>query len=692
MAETIEKGYPDQLGASFDIDGVNFAIFSEHAESVLLCLFDNEHREIRQYELPGQSNGIWHGYLPGCQPGQRYGYRMRGRYAPLEGQRFNPAKLLIDPQARDLDGIFQWSPAVFDYLHVGDDHAINELDSAAFVPKCVVTSGLVHEHPRRPVIPWSETIIYEANVRGYTMRHPQVPDSEKGKFSGMRSGAILSHLKSLGSTSLELMPVQEFIDEEFLVKRGLRNFWGYNTINFFVPAGRYAGSNRRQEFRDMVNAIHDAGMEVILDVVYNHTGEGNGLGPTLSFRGIVNLAYYRTMPAAPGRYVNDTGCGNSVNVDHPQVRELILQSLRYWVADMGVDGFRFDLASILGRGAHGYSKTHPMLKAIGDDAALRSVKLIAEPWDVGPGGYQLGGFPSRWSEWNDRYRDSARRYWRGDSGEAAEFAKRIHGSSDIFELTGRQPAASINLLTAHDGFTLADLVSYEHRHNEANGEDNRDGHVHNFSSNYGVEGESTDLSIALIRRRQRLNLLTTLMVSQGTPMLLGGDEFGNSQQGNNNAYAQDNETGWIDWSGLDSDPEFFECVRALIHLRKHTPLLRQDEYRHGRSQIGLGWRDVEWFRADGTPMTPRDWRENLPMAKVLVSELASKEFEAVALLINPSAAEVVFQLPDAGPHCEWRHSLTCSDASTRRLQRNQWAIPFRAIACFTLEDLETTAQ
>jgi glycogen operon protein len=543
----IETGKSQQPGSHWDGKGVNFALYSSSAEAVELCLFDERFQEIQRLLLPDCTDGIWHGYLPGCSPGQRYGYRVQGAWAPAEGLRHNPAKLLIDPYARLLDGGFSWSPAVFDFDpdSSGDPWLINPLDSAAFVPKSVVSGPVAQALSPSPRIAWSEVVILEANVRGFTMKHPGVPEADRGRFLGLSNGEILDYLKALGITSVELMPVHAFIDENFLVKRGLKNYWGYNTINFFTPESRYAGRNAVGEFREMVNAIHDAGMEVILDVVYNHTGEGDGRGPSLSFRGIDNLAYYRTEPGQPAEYINDTGCGNTLNVDHPRVQELVLDSLRYWRRDMGVDGFRFDLAPVLGRTPGGFDGCHPLLEKIRFDPQLEGSRMIAEPWDPGPGGYQLGHFSQRFAEWNDRFRDTVRRFWRGDTGQLSKLAKRLHGSADLFEPSGRGAAASINFITSHDGYTLADLVSYEQRHNQSNGEDNRDGHTHNYSSNHGAEGDTDDDSIIRLRRRQRINLLATLLLSQGTPMLLAGDEFGNTQQGNNNAYAQDNETGWL---------------------------------------------------------------------------------------------------------------------------------------------------
>jgi glycogen operon protein len=679
----IEKGWPDTPGATFDGDGVNFAVYSGGAEGMELCLFDDDHRQVRTVQLTNQSDGTWHGYLPGCKPGQRYGYRAHGPYSPQQGLRFNPHKLLIDPFARDLAGEFRWSPEVFDFAGEQNDRRINTSDSAAFIPKSVVCGGSGPALHTKPVVPWSQTVIYEANVRGYTMRHPDIADSDRGRFRGLSNGAILSHLKALGITSIELMPVQEFVDEEFLFLHGLRNYWGYNSINFFVPAGRLCSSDRRAEFRDMVNAIHDAGIEVILDVAYNHTGESDTFGPTLSFRGLDNLCYYRTVQGAPGEYVNDTGCGNTVNVDHPRVRELVLSSLRYWAGDMGVDGFRFDLATILGRHDSGFNFQHPLLQAIENDKFIAGLKLIAEPWDPGPGGYRLGGFSEGWSEWNDRFRDSARRFWRGDAGEAPEFARRLHGSSDVFEGGGRTPSASINLLTAHDGFTLLDLVSFNERHNEANGEDNRDGHSHNFSFNHGVEGATGDEAINALRRRQRLNLLASLIFAQGTPMLLAGDEFGNTQHGNNNAYAQDNETGWVDWSGLEADRDFFDTVRSLIRIRHRTTLMHLNAYRHDQPQDIPGWRDIEWLRPDGEPMLERDWPVVLTITMIISSLCGEKDDGAFALICNASPEPVNCRLPDAGEYFAWELAAASCD-ECKRMSAWSWQVPARAVAAITL--------
>ncbi len=658
----IEAGRPAPLGATCDGEGVNFSLYSSSATDVDVCLFDGAARETARIRLPRQTDGVWHGYLPRCRAGQRYGYRVHGEYAPDKGLRFNANKLLIDPYARELDGALQWSTALFDFIDSNGKRQRNDMNSAPYVPKCLALNIESCVQRTKPVVSWAETVIYEANVRGYTMRHPDVPKSDRGRFRGLANGEILRYLKSLGITTIELMPVQSFIDEQFLVDRGLTNFWGYNPINFFVAEGRYTATNPRAEFSEMVNAIHDAGMEVLLDVAYNHTGESDGTGPTVSYRGIDNLCYYRMSEKSRGEYVDHTGCGNTINTDHSQVRRLILDSLRYWSQDMGVDGFRFDLATVLGRTTKGFANDHPLLLAIKNDEDLSGLKLIAEPWDPGHEGYQLGGFRRPFAEWNDRYRDSVRRFWRGDTGEAAELAGRLLGSADLFEASGRQPFHSINFLTAHDGFTLADVVSFEKRHNRDNGEQNRDGHGHNFSCNYGVEGATGDDSVIATRRKQRLNMLATLLFSQGTPMLLAGDELGNSQAGNNNAYAQDNEKGWLDWSGLHSDPDFVLSVGKLIRIRKKLSLLKQPEYLHGKSTNHDGWKDVAWLRPDGSPMKKEDWREARALSVVLASPSGSVSSASIALLLNPTTSSIDFKLPEPGNRRNWRKEFSTDSA------------------------------
>jgi len=659
----METGSPAPLGATPDDSGVNFAVYSSVADAIELCLFDASGTVSATHRLPACTDDVWHGYLPGCKQGQHYGYRVQGPWQPEAGLRCNPAKLLIDPYAREIAGEFVWHDAVFDYAPGADVATISEADSADYVPKSVVCGPLETRPGSRPRVPWSKTVLYETNVRGYTMRHPDVSHRERGTFAGMRNEQVLDYLKSLGITTVELMPVHAYVDEHHLAKRGLRNYWGYNTIAFFAPMPRFAGDNPRGEFLDMVNGIHDAGMEVILDVVYNHTGESDQSGPTISLRGFDNQAYYRLEPNDPGAYVNDTGTGNTLNMDHPQVQALVLDSLRYWSGDLGVDGFRFDLATVLGRHGSGFSPDHPLLQAISDDPQLADIKLIAEPWDPGPGGYQLGQFPGRWAEWNDKYRDTVRQFWRGDEGVSGEFARRLHGSADIFDHRDRAPYASVNFVSSHDGFTLADVVSYEHRHNEANGEDNRDGHTHNCSSNHGVEGDTDDVRILEARRRHRLNLLASLLFSQGTPMLLAGDEFGNSQAGNNNAYAQDNETGWLDWARLDEDPQFALEVRELIHLRNEWPLLSLPEYLHGETEIGSSSVNINWLNADGSQMDEESWSGPAPF-KVMYAESARDGVKSrVAVLFNNSNEEVGFRLPASEPATGWRVAWSIDDVA-----------------------------
>jgi isoamylase len=682
----IEAGAPQPLGAHWDGQGVNFALYSSAAHAVELCLFDASGQQLKCFHLPANSGGVWHGYIPGCQVGQRYGYRVHGPWEPESGLRFNPSKLLIDPYARALDGSFQWSGALYDFDRTSASGSLqpNLTDSAAYMPKCVVGGSFAAFSAPPPRIPWSETIIYEANVRGYTMAHPGVPEIDRGRFRGLSNGKILEYLKALGITSLELMPVHEMIDEGFLIGRDLRNFWGYNSVNFFTPESSYAGVDAVSEFREMVNAIHDAGIEVILDVVYNHTGEGGHGGPTLSFRGIDNQCYYRTLPTDAGIYINDTGCGNTINADHPRVQALILDSLTYWHQQMGVDGFRFDLAPILGRSPSGFDPAHPLLHQINNEPALAHAKLIAEPWDPGPGGYQLGAFPSRWAEWNDHYRDTLRQFWRGDPGLLPSLGKRLHGSSDIFEANGRAPQASINFVTSHDGFTLLDLVSYETRHNEANGEDNRDGHQHNFSCNYGVEGKTSDDKINRLRRQQRLNILATLLLSKGTPMLLAGDEIGNSQQGNNNAYAQDNETGWVDWSGLETDPGFLAQVSELIQLRGKLGHTQRTSYPHGLESNDDGWRDIEWLHPAGARMGESHWLEKLAMTW-LFPEFENQQ-PAVAIMLNAAAKEQDFTLPQISSTGSWDVVFSSAADGSVQIAPLSWRLPAHSIVCALYHD------
>ncbi|MDT8397910.1 MAG: glycogen debranching protein GlgX [Pseudomonadales bacterium] len=606
------SGYLSPQGAHWDGQGVNFALFSAHAEKVELCLFSADGRqELQRLVLPELTNQVWHGYLPGAGPGTVYAYRVYGPYQPQLGHRFNHHKLLLDPYARQLIGNFQWSDLHYGYQResADTDLSFDARDNSAFMPKCVVVEDRAVEVSRCNRVPKAETIIYEAHVKGFTYRHPSVPPAQRGTFRGMGHAQVVSYLKALGITSLELQPVQGFISEHFLVEKGLSNYWGYNTLTFFAPHQAYLHGNDIAEFRQMVDSLHDAGIEVILDVVYNHTAEGGRLGPTLSFKGIDNYSYYRLQSEDKRFYINDTGCGNTLNVAHPQVVKMVMDSLRYWAGTMGVDGFRFDLAPTLGREHYGFDNGNGFFDALNQDPALDSTKFIAEPWDIGPGGYQLGNFPPGWCEWNDRYRDTIRRFWRGDAGILPEFARRIHGSSDIFEHSGRRPSASINFITSHDGFTLNDLVSYRDRHNEMNLEDNRDGHSENHSDNYGVEGPTLIAEINEIRQRQCKNLLATLLISQGTPMLLAGDESGRTLLGNNNAYCQDNSLNWLDWRhDTEESRNLLAFTRRLIALKKAWPELNQDSYIH--EQMKPYDPAIRWFNPSGELMENNHWSQH----------------------------------------------------------------------------------
>ena len=665
-----------QLGARHTDGDTEFALYSQVATRVEICLFDAGNNLTAQLPLNRSAQDVWSVVIPNCVPSQRYGFRVDGPYDPSKGLRCNPSKLLIDPYTRQLDGELIWDQALLGYSDAGPDgHERCKLDSATYVPKSVVTDSQPVALTRRPRVPWRDTVIYELNVRGYTMRCPELTELERGRFAGLGNGQIIDHIKSLGITTIELLPVHAFVDEKFLCDRGLRNYWGYNTLSFFAPAGRYATNDPINEFKAMVNAIHDAGLEVILDVVYNHTAETDKYGPTLSFRGIDNQAYYRVEQDQPANYRNDTGCGNTINADNAIVQKLIIDSLVYWYVDMGVDGFRFDLGTILGRHDDGFHASHPLLQRIENHPKLRNAKLIAEPWDVGLGGYRLGSFGPRWAEWNDRYRDSVRRYWRGDDGETNEFVSRIHGSADLFSGRDAGPAAGINFVTSHDGYTLADLVTYNKRHNEANGEDNRDGHEHNFSRNYGHEGPTNDSDINRLRRQQRLNLLATLFVSTGTPMLLAGDEFGHSQKGNNNAYAQDNEIAWLDWQGLENDPEFTAQVRKWINLRSTEPLLRPIEFLHGEQDIN-GVANIIWLRCDGEPMLADDWQHTQAFG-MLLSQPDNSRNERLAILFNRGANEVDFTLPQSNNG--WQCQLSTAET---QLQNNIAMLTGLCVAVF----------
>jgi glycogen operon protein len=601
--------YP--LGATYDGSGTNFALFSEVAERVQLCLFDANGDE-RRIDLPEVDGFVWHGFLPGVEPGQHYGYRVHGPYDPARGMRCNPNKLLLDPYAKAIDGTIEWDESLFGY-HFGDPDSVNDADSAAHMPKCVVINPFFDWGvDRPPKHPYADSIIYETHVKGMTQLHPDVPAAMRGTYAGIAHPAVIEHLTQLGVTAVELMPVHHFVNDSFLVDRGLRNYWGYNTIAFLAPDHKYTSSTtpggQVQEFKAMVRALHEAGIEVILDVVYNHTGEGNHLGPTLSMRGIDNAAYYRLVEDSPQHYMDYTGTGNTLNVRHPHVLQLIMDSLRYWIIDMHVDGFRFDLAAALAREFYDVDRLATFFELVQQDPVVSQAKLIAEPWDVGPGGYQVGNFPPQWTEWNGKYRDTVRDFWRGEPATIGEFAARITGSADLYESSGRRPMASINFVTAHDGFTLRDLVSYNEKHNEANLDDNNDGESHNRSWNCGVEGPTDDAKILALRAQQSRNFLTTLFLSQGVPMVCHGDELGRTQRGNNNGYCQDNELTWVDWSKLDTDLLAF--TREVATLRREHPVFRRRRFFDGRPvrrRGSGGLPDIAWFTPDGHEMTEEDW-------------------------------------------------------------------------------------
>jgi isoamylase len=617
-------GRPYPLGASWDGQGVNFALYSEHASGVELCLFDQENES--RFALTERTNLIWHGYLPGVGPGQRYGFRVHGPYEPHHGLRFNANKLLLDPYARAIDGTIHWDDSLFGYEigHPDQDLSFSTTDSAPFIPKSVVIDPAFDwEGDAPPRIPWHQTIIYELHVKGFTKLHPQVPPELRGTYAGLASEPVLEYLRGLGVTAVELMPIHQFVADRNLVEQGLTNYWGYNSIGFFAPDVRYSvGGSQGQgggtpcdgtigaqvcEFKNMVKALHRAGIEVILDVVYNHTGEGHQLGPTLCFRGIDNSAYYR-LSDHPQRYYRDyTGTGNTLNMMTPHSLQLIMDSLRYWIQEMHVDGFRFDLAAALARELHDVDRLGAFFDIIHQDPVISQVKLIAEPWDIGEGGYQVGNFPPGWAEWNGKYRDTVRDFWRGEPSTLAEFASRLTGSSDLYSDNGRQPTASINFVTAHDGFTLNDLVSYHYKHNQANGEDNRDGEHHNRSWNCGVEGPTRNAKIAQLRSRQKRNFLATLFLSQGVPMLLAGDEMGRSQGGNNNAYNQDNEISWVHWNSADEQLQ--EYTRRLIAMVKQHPVFQRRKWFQGQPVRGEGVTDIAWFSPSGVQMSDQHWQE-----------------------------------------------------------------------------------
>ncbi|MFZ1096101.1 MAG: glycogen debranching protein GlgX [Xanthobacteraceae bacterium] len=661
------RGFP--LGATWTGLGVNFALFSANATKVELCLFDEQgEREIERIELPEFTDEVWHAFLPDARPGTIYGYRVHGPYEPTSGHRFNANKLLVDPYAKAIVGQLTWDPALFGYgTESGDDLTFDDRDSAAFMPRCrVIDPAFTWGDDRPPRTAWERTVIYEAHVRGYTKLHPGVRKELRGTFRGLGEPEVLEQLRRLGVSAVELLPIHTFVNDDYLLKKGLTNYWGYNTISFFSPSRHYSYVQdfAFSEFKEMVARFHDAGIEVILDVVYNHTAEGNQLGPTLSFKGIDNASYYRLAPERR-YYINDTGTGNTLNLSHQRVLQMVTDSLRYWVQEMHVDGFRFDLGTILAREPYGFDEGGGFLDSCRQDPVLSSVKLIAEPWDCGPGGYQVGRFPPGWAEWNDRYRDTVRGYWKGNTGTLSEFAARVTGSTDLFNRRGRKPWASVNFLAAHDGFTLNDLVSYNDKHNEPNGEDNRDGHSDNRSWNHGVEGPTDDPQVTELRERQKRNMLATLLLSQGTPMLLGGDEFGRTQQGNNNAYCQDNEISWVDWDHDERAQALTRFVRRLTALRSRYPILRQNRSLTGAWNEQLEIKDCTWLTPANEEMTSQHWAD--PAAKCLgllldgraqTSGIRRRGSEATLLLItNAHDDVVVFTLPSVPGGRDWLRFL-----------------------------------
>jgi glycogen operon protein len=656
----VSEGSPSALGPSADSEGVNFALYAPNAERVEVSLFEADgKRETGRIALPEFTDEVWHGYVHGIAAGQLYGYRVHGPYAPAEGHRFNPNKLLIDPYARLLRGELQWNPAHFGYK-IGDDEnadlSFNDADSAPFTPKCVVTEPGGGRRPlfasrRRAWKPvaWADTVIYEAHVKGLTQLHPRVQHRQRGTIAGLGNPQVIEHLVKLGVTSLELMPIHAFYDDSYLVDKGLHNYWGYSTLSFFAPANRYLGSGELNEIRTAIGRLHDAGIEVILDVVYNHTAEGNHRGPTLSFRGIDSAAYYKQADD-PRFYFDTTGCGNTLNLGNPRVLQLVTDSLRYWVEEFGIDGFRFDLATTLARDGHAFEAGGSFLAALRQDPVLARVKLIAEAWDLGDDGYQVGNFPPGWAEWNGRFRDDARAFWRGDEGYLAAIAGSLLGSAQLFDKSGRRPWASVNFVTAHDGFTLADLYAFNDKHNDPNGEENADGHDDNRSWNCGVEGATADTAILDLRDRMRRNQMATLILSQGTPMLLMGDEQGRTQQGNNNAYCQDNEITWMRWNDLGSREEAFrDFVAGLLRVRRSRPLLNQPKFLHGEDVGGV--KNVMWLRADGKEMSPEDWLNGINRSVGLL--LRARHGKPLIMFVNAYHEGVAFKLPKS-PTGAWR--------------------------------------
>jgi isoamylase len=687
-------GCPYPLGATWTGDGVNFALFSENATAVELCLFEGE-REAHRLALRERTHAVWHAFLPDARPGTTYGFRVHGPWAPAEGHRFNPSKLLLDPYARAFTRVVDHDPRMVAST-TGEPELPDDRDSAPCMPRSVVVDPAFDwGDDRAPRVPWNRTVLYEAHVKGMTMRHPGVPEAHRGRYLGLAAPPVVEHLRTLGVTAIELLPTHAFVSEPHLVERRRVNYWGYNSIGFFAPDGRYASDPLRapDEFRAMVKALHAAGIEVILDVVYNHTAEGGGLGPTLAFRGLDNASYYHLDPSDRRRYVDYTGCGNTLNAAHPHVLQLIMDSLRFWVQDMHVDGFRFDLAPALARGLFEMHRLDRFFAIIQQDPLLSQVKLIAEPWDLGQGGYQIGNFPYGWAEWNGRYRDTVRRFWRGDHGQMGELASRVSGSSDLYgQHKRRAPSSSVNYVTCHDGFTLADLVSYERKHNEANGEDNRDGSDANWSRNWGVEGPTDDAEVSELRGRMQRNLLATLAFSQGVPMLLGGDEVGRTQRGNNNAYCQDNELSWLDWDVDARGHAVLAFTRRLLELRRAQPVLRRRAHFSGSPLEGLGSvKDVTWVRRDGREMSQDDWHRQDRFIGMLINGRATDEVDergqllvgdTLLLFLNSAPEPTYVTFPEVlAPQGPWRE-LVCTarpDAPPQTVTGAGMIVPSRSL-------------
>ncbi|MDQ3698403.1 MAG: glycogen debranching protein GlgX [Gemmatimonadota bacterium] len=664
-------GQPYPLGATWDGEGVNFALFSQHAVGVELCLFAGPHEatELSKIRMRERTDQIWHCYLPDARPGQLYGYRVHGPFEPHRGHRFDSSQLLIDPYAKAISGTIKWSDALFAYKVGGprQDLEMSTDNSAGGVPKCVVVDSAFTWGDDSPLqIPWNRTVIYECHVKGMTIRHPDVPERFRGTYLGLASEPMIEHFQSLGVTALELLPVHQFVVDRHLAERGLTNYWGYNSIGFFAPDVRYSTgglASQVYEFKSMVKKLHSAGIEVILDVVYNHTGEGNHLGPTISLRGIDNVAYYRLMPDNPRFYMDFTGCGNSLNMLHPRTIQLIMDSLRYWALEMHVDGFRFDLATVLARELFEVNRLGTFFDIIHQDPVLSRVKLIAEPWDVGPGGYQVGNFPIGWAEWNGKYRDSVRKFWKGERGQVPEMASRLAGSSDLYQWSDRSAYASINFVVAHDGFTLRDLVSYERKHNHANGEHNQDGHNDNISRNWGIEGETDTPSVLALRRRAMRNFLATLFLSQGVPMLSHGDELGRTQRGNNNAYAQDNDVSWVNWELEEWQAELLDFTRKLIAIRRSNPVLRRRHFFRGQPVVGEGTKDVTWLGPGGNEMMDADWRNagNHALGMLIRGDATDETDDrgrpvlgdTMLILVNGGDHPVHFRLPGLATPGRW---------------------------------------